>query len=397
MGPIKTLLTEVDDFKKFHRLITGTAGKSEKISDREASFISKRFNDRLENWQIVLRNMNSINESDFRNHSEAWLKLMHCDQKIIFSSEVIPNSLNKTNPFDSSGKILKPVSVSIKFYNMLAELFYQGGIWTNVQQRMYELSHLYSEFVKSLFYDKRIGLNYEETKKFYGKYYQPYHLPLSNKLDCFLFIASECMFYAIGGYSYLDPFPIEDGIDSETYLNGLKYILKAIDAGFGFFVFTEGVVGVYSIPKLKFNERGQIHCADGPAMKLVSGETAYFYNGISVDEKIIMHPQELSVKEILSTKHPHIKEVMIEKYGLGNFVESLRYFVLDEIKVENSFYQLLSVDIEEGDPLNVLRVTCPSTGKKHYLRIPPGIKKFKDALAWTFGVSSRELDIYFET
>ncbi|MFN3873840.1 MAG: DUF6745 domain-containing protein, partial [Ignavibacterium sp.] len=102
-------------------------------------------------------------------------------------------------------------------------------------------------------------------------------------------------------------------------------------------------------------------------------------------------------KEILSAQHPRIKEIMIERYGLGNLVEALGYIVLDEVKVEKFVYQLLSVDIEESAPIVVLKVTCPSTKKKYYLRVPSTYKKFQEALAWTFGIHSADLYRYFET
>ncbi len=110
-----------------------------------------------------------------------------------------------------------------------------------------------------------------------------------------------------------------------------------------------------------------------------------------------MHTEKLTIEEILATRHPQLKEVMIEKYGLGNFVEAQDHTILDKVKVDGSVYQLISVDIREREKLVVLKVTCPSTKKKYYLRVPPRFRNFKDALAWTFNISTYDLDFYLET
>lgn len=397
MGPTKIILKEKDHFQKFYKIITGQADNVESLTSKEATFLLQRFEERLRSWQKLFENIEAANEEEFKKYSEQWLKFMGCTQKIIYPVDIMFSQFNNSDAINKSGKFIKPISVAIKFYNLLSEVFHRGGVWHSVAQRMFTMAENYSSLLNSLFYHKMIGFNHDVTLSYYGENYKQYHLPISKTLDCLFFCASECMFYAVGGYSYLDNFVIEDGIDSDTYVEGLKLLYKAIDAGLGYFIFSDELIGIVPIPKVKFNNRGQFHCSDGPALKNIWGDEAYFYNEIAVDEKIIKHPEQLSIKEILATKNTQIKEVMIEKYGLEKFIETLGYFVLDEIKVENAVYQLLSVDIEERDPIVVLKVNCPSTAKKYYLRVPPRFKRFKDALAWTFGISSNDLNIYFET
>lgn len=397
MGPTKIILREKEHFEKFYKIITGQSDNKESLTSKEATFLLQRFEERLRSWRKMFENIKTANEEDFKKYSEQWLRFMGCTKKISYPFILTTELIANPKLINDSGEIIQPISVAIKFYNMLAEVFHRGGVSFNVVQRMFNISENYSGLMNSLFLYKMHGYNHNETVDYYGDNFKNYHLPIRNTLDSLFFCASECMFYAVGGYSYLDNFVIEDGIDSDTYVEGLKLLRKAIDAGLGYFIFWDDLIGIVDIPKVKFNSRGEYHCADGPALKNILGNEAYFYNGTAVNKKIIMNPEQITVKEILSAQHPRIKEIMIERYGLGNLVEAVGYIVLDEVKVEKFIYQLLSIDIEEIAPIVVLKVTCPSTKKKYYLRVPSTYKNFQDALAWTFGIYSADLRRYFET
>lgn len=370
-------------------------GKAEfNIETKGSGFFILRFDDRLKYWKDMLQKVENANEEKYKYYTEEWIKFMGCHQK---TREISEEFLSVKGEFyDKNKNFVYPYSAAITFYNKLADVFYKLGIWYEFLNRMYETSFI-SIRHSSIFTYKTNGIYEKETITFYGDKFKKYHLPLTKKLDRFLICASECLFYALGGYSYLDNFPLDGKIDSDTYVKGLGILTKAIDAGLGAIYITEEEIGYSADCKVRINSKNELHCSDGPAVQNVDGRKGYYYNGIAVDEKVIMHPEQINPKEVLTASNRLIKEVMIEKMGLGKFVESINYFVLDELSNGNEVYQLIQVDIDELNPLIVMKVFCPSTKRAYYLRVPHNISTFKQALQWTFGNTSINYNMYIET
>lgn len=47
--------------------------------------------------------------------------------------------------------------------------------------------------------------------------------------------------------------------------------------------------------------------------------------------------------------------------------------------------RLLRVELQDDEPLVVLAVSCPSTGHRYTLRVPPDAKSCRHATAWIAG------------
>jgi hypothetical protein len=79
---------------------------------------------------------------------------------------------------------------------------------------------------------------------------------------------------------------------------------------------------------------------------------------------------------------------MIERYGLEKFFLSAGAASLDR-DGEN---ELLSIELP-GDPerrMVVVKVRCPSTFRVHFLRVPPNLRRVREAIPWTFGMTEQE-------
>ena len=178
------------------------------------------------------------------------------------------------------------------------------------------------------------------------------------------------------------------------------------------------------MPKLIRNERGQLHCDNGAAIVYPSGLSYWFYNGVRVNEKIIMTPEKLDLSDIENEKNEEVRRIIIERMG-ERFVELADLKVLQEDK----FGKLVECSFKDNRVVYA-NVSCPSTGRMYYLRVPatledslnmlrvskgvtweewneeeerkiwPKSEKMEtcqQACAWTFGVSAEDYYPIFET
>lgn len=124
-----------------------------------------------------------------------------------------------------------------------------------------------------------------------------------NMIDCYLISLSESMFYALGGYGLLDPFELHPGFDSEKLIEGFEILRQVIYAGLSSIKFGPGLAVIVCIPKVRFDSKGSLHNENGPAVQFDPEYKEYYYNWVRVDERIIMHPEELTINEIMNTEH----------------------------------------------------------------------------------------------
>ena len=184
-----------------------------------------------------------------------------------------------------------------------------------------------------------------ELSKIYGDNLKPYHLPVFTSADFWFFCVSECLYYALGGYSYLSIFNLDEKLDSKSYIDSFKILFKAIDAGLGNFEVYKDIIIIKSVPKFKTNLDGQIHCDNGPALKNINGEYEYYYENVEVSEKIILQPKLITISDIRNEKNRSVRNVMIERYGSEKFLNDLKYEIIDSCSNEDGENQLLKVKL----------------------------------------------------
>lgn len=396
MQSIRIIRAGSERVKKINSYIQSGGRGELNLNPGDGRFFLMRFNDRLNMWINLFSKVENADLDNYKKYTEEWFNFFECRQTLKYIYDGMNWSVIEGSLYDNDKKFFHPYTASINFYNILADVYYKLGIWNDFLLRMYNAS-FHTILRKSIFTQKTNGIDHKQILEFYGDKYQPYHLPVTMRLDRFFFCAVECMYYSLGGYSYLDNFQIDDNIDAETYVKSLSIISKAIDAGMEAVYINNNVVAFEAGSKIRIDSNNELHCPDGPAVQNIFGDRGYYYHGIPVSERIILHPESIHPKEIISAQNARLKEVMIEKFGLGRFIESTNHFVLDEVSNGKDVYQLIKVDIEEANPLVVMKVSCPSTKKAYYLRVPPNISNFKNALAWSFGVRADDFEFYSET
>ncbi|MBN3871017.1 DUF6745 domain-containing protein [Nostoc sp. JL33] len=132
--------------------------------------------------------------------------------------------------------------------------------------------------------------------------------------------------------------------------------------------------------KLSFDNQNRLHAEGEPAIEFIDGYSLYSYHGVTLPEKYgKIHPEQWQAEWLLSEENAELRRVLIEGIGYARICEELQAIELDNwaeytlLKIDNN------VDIE---PIYLLKMTCPSTGFIHALRVPPNINSAREAIRW---------------
>ncbi|MFB2878900.1 leucine-rich repeat domain-containing protein [Floridanema aerugineum] len=123
-----------------------------------------------------------------------------------------------------------------------------------------------------------------------------------------------------------------------------------------------------------------------PLQSLKSLEYCEIYN-VALPKKYFLPLQKWQSRWILEEKNIGIRRVLIQQIGYDRICQELQAIELDTWRE----YSLLKIDIfDDFDIENerelaatyLLKMTCPSTGFIHALRVPPNMKSAREAIRW---------------
>ena len=135
--------------------------------------------------------------------------------------------------------------------------------------------------------------------------------------------------------------------------------------------------------RISRNSQNRLHNENTYAIEWGDGFGLYFFNGVAVHEKIILHPEKLTKKDWMNESNQEVRRVIQEQMG-ERFVKAIGSKEIHK----SSRGRLVEVDISP-DPERVARyveVKDSSTSRKYYLRVPPTTQTTDEAVAWTFGL-----------
>jgi hypothetical protein len=124
---------------------------------------------------------------------------------------------------------------------------------------------------------------------------------------------------------------------------------------------------------------GRLHAEGKPAVSY-EGFNVYAYHGVRLPEKYgQLHPNEWQPRWLLEEDNAELRRVLIQGIGYARICQELQAVELDYWRE----YVLLgieeSIDVE---PIYLLKMTCPSTGYVHVLRVPPSVNSAREAIRW---------------
>jgi internalin A len=156
--------------------------------------------------------------------------------------------------------------------------------------------------------------------------------------------------------------------------------MKQLLAECGWIFMFHNVCYVCSRPtKLSLDRESRLHAIGESAIEFADGYKIYSYHGLILPEKYgKIHPDRWQSQWILSEKNAELRRILIREIGYDRICQQLQAVELDSWQE----YTLLRIDNADIEPIYLLKMTCPSTGHIHALRVPPDLESAKDAISW---------------
>jgi hypothetical protein len=136
---------------------------------------------------------------------------------------------------------------------------------------------------------------------------------------------------------------------------------------------------------LERDDQGRLHSDHGMCMQYRDGWGFYAWHGVRCQEKIILHPGQLTKDDWMNEENLEIRRVIQERMG-ERFVPLIGGKCINK----GTYGRLIQIDLGRDDPervANYVHVKDTSTERQYYLRVPPTIKRADQGIAWTFGLT----------
>jgi len=106
---------------------------------------------------------------------------------------------------------------------------------------------------------------------------------------------------------------------------------------------------------------------------------------VLIDQRVAFRPETLTADEILAERNTERRRVMLERFGFERFMREAAAEVIDQDQDPGGPRRLLRVPLEDDEDMICVSVRCPSTGRHYMIRVPPGMRTCRQAVAWTAG------------
>jgi hypothetical protein len=132
--------------------------------------------------------------------------------------------------------------------------------------------------------------------------------------------------------------------------------------------------------QISLDSKYHLHAEGKPAIQFADGYSLYSYHGITLPEKYgKLHPTRWQSKWLLEEDNAELRQVLIQGIGYGRICHELQAVELDNWQA----YTLLKIDSAvDVEPVYLLKMICPSSGRIHILRVPPETTSAKEAIIW---------------
>jgi len=143
---------------------------------------------------------------------------------------------------------------------------------------------------------------------------------------------------------------------------------------------------------LSFDNQSRLHAEGSPAIQFPDGWCIYAYHGVILPEKYgKLPPVQWQSEWLLSENNAELRRVLIQGIGYARICQKLQAVELDYWQE----YTLLKIDSDvDVEPIYLLKMTCPTTGYIHALRVPPDVKSAREAIIWVnWGITPEEFSV----
>lgn len=143
---------------------------------------------------------------------------------------------------------------------------------------------------------------------------------------------------------------------------------------------------------LSFDNEQRLHAEGTPAIQFADGFSVYAYHGVELPENYgLLHPNLWQAKWLLEEDKAELRRVLMHGIGYARICQELEAEELDTWQQ----YTLLKIESKvDIEPIYLLKMTCPSTGCIHALRVPPDVNSAREAIRWVnWGTDPEEFSV----
>jgi hypothetical protein len=161
----------------------------------------------------------------------------------------------------------------------------------------------------------------------------------------------------------------------------------------GWFFPFENICYVCARPDiLSFDNQQRLHAEGSPAIQFRDGFSIYAHHGVRLPARYgTVHPNQWQAEWLLTEDNAELRRVLIQEIGYVRISQELQAKELDTWQE----YTLLKIDNSVNlEPIHLLKMTCPSTGHIHVIRVPPHIGLARAAIRWVnWGINPEDFSV----
>src|SRR5262249_35230527 len=136
----------------------------------------------------------------------------------------------------------------------------------------------------------------------------------------------------------------------EESIAAAESLLEAYEHGLWLLWPLDGEIIALLRPALHFDERRRLH----GALVWPSGAREHHWHGVRVAEHVGMRPETITAREIDKEANVEVRRVLVERFGIGRYLEEKKARVLDDDPRYGTLYRIAQ---REDEPLVAVRVT----------------------------------------
>lgn len=168
--------------------------------------------------------------------------------------------------------------------------------------------------------------------------------------------------------------------------------LATLVANCGWMVPCERVCWISERPvTLALDDRGRLHCKDGPALAYADGWRRYAWKGIEVPSAYIQHPERITLNAIDSQTDIFVRRCLIEMVTPKRFIRMGGA----DLVMHDETGTLWRRTWPRGDGWAAVEVVNGTPGpdgqvERYVLQVPPELESARAAVAWTYGMTEQQ-------
>ena len=146
------------------------------------------------------------------------------------------------------------------------------------------------------------------------------------------------------------------------------------------------------------DERGRLHNGDGPAVVYQDGFVLRRWRGVAIPAEFAQTLATLTADTIRSERNAELRRIMLEHYGNERYLVDSGAQPVQQDEAGKLWLIMLPGD-EPLTMVEVVNATAEPDGtfRTYWLRVPPGTRTAKSAVAWSFGLTEEEYEPQIQT